>query len=77
MCPPPMSHSSAVQSPYDLAGEGMHQQAGCGGIHDVHGRVQRRGEPHDDADADHERRVSAVDGDLVRAGDPQHLLDDL
>ena len=61
---------SAVQAPNDPASQGVQEEAGCGSVHDVDVRVQRRCESNNDTHADHERRISAVDGDFVDARHP-------
>ena len=59
-----VGRSSAVQAAADTPGELVDEEARCGGINQVDGRVKPGGKAHDDADAQHERGVAAVDGDL-------------
>lgn len=59
-----VGRSSAVQAAADAPGELVDKEARCGGINQVDGRVKPGGKAHDDADAQHQRGVAAVDGDL-------------
>ena len=59
---------SAVQATTYAAGQLVDEEARRGSVDEVHTRVQACRESHDDAHAQHQRCIAAVNGDLWRKG---------
>lgn len=66
--PAPTLPPSHVQAARDASDEGIEEEAGGSGVHQVDAAVQRGRKPHNHAHAHHQSGIVAVNGDLRGSG---------